>query len=81
MRRTRISNGPLHLALSYDEEVGCKGIKPLIDHMKQSGRMPDMAIIGEPTLMQPVVEHKGKIALTCDVTGESGSFILCVEPR
>jgi acetylornithine deacetylase len=63
---------PLHLALSYDEEVGCKGIKPLIDHMQKSGRVPDMAIIGEPTLMQPVIEHKGKIALTCDVTGEPG---------
>ena len=63
---------PLHLALSYDEEVGCKGIKPLIDHMKRIGRVPDMAIIGEPTLMQPVVEHKGKIALTCEVTGEAG---------
>ncbi len=63
---------PLHLALSYDEEVGCKGVKPLIDHMKQSGRTPDMAIIGEPTLMQPVIEHKGKIALTCEVTGEPG---------
>ena len=63
---------PLHLALSYDEEVGCKGIKPLIDHMKQIGRVPDLAIIGEPTLMQPVIEHKGKIALTCDVTGEPG---------
>lgn len=63
---------PLHLAFSYDEEVGCKGIKPLIDHMKQSGRIPDVAIIGEPTLMQPVVEHKGKIALTCHVTGEPG---------
>ena len=63
---------PLHLALSYDEEVGCKGIKPLIDHMKQTGRVPDLAIIGEPTSMQPVVEHKGKIALTCEVTGEPG---------
>lgn len=63
---------PLHLALSYDEEVGCKGIKPLIDHMKQTGRVPDVAIIGEPTSMQPVVEHKGKIALTCEVAGEPG---------
>lgn len=63
---------PLHLALSYDEEVGCKGIKPLLDHMKQNARVPDMAIIGEPTLMQPVAEHKGKIALTCEVTGEPG---------
>lgn len=63
---------PLHLALSYDEEVGCKGIKPLIDRMKQIGRMPEIAIIGEPTSMQPVIEHKGKIALTCTVTGEPG---------
>jgi acetylornithine deacetylase len=63
---------PLHLAFSYDEEVGCKGIRPLIDHMKQSGKVPDAAIIGEPTSMRPVVEHKGKIALTCTVKGEPG---------
>lgn len=63
---------PLHLALSYDEEVGCKGIKPLIDHMRDNARMPEMAIIGEPTLMRPMVEHKGKIALECEVTGEPG---------
>jgi len=63
---------PLHLAFSYDEEVGCKGIRPLIDHMKASGKVPAVAIIGEPTEMRPVVEHKGKIALTCTVTGEPG---------
>lgn len=63
---------PLHLAFSYDEEVGCKGIRPLLDHMKQSAKLPDLAIIGEPTSMQPVVEHKGKIALTCTVKGEPG---------
>ncbi len=63
---------PLHLAFSYDEEVGCKGIRPLIDHMKESGKVPDIAIIGEPTSMQPVIEHKGKIALTCRVRGEPG---------
>jgi acetylornithine deacetylase len=63
---------PLHLALSYDEEVGCKGIRPLIDHMKQALKVPDVAIIGEPSSLMPMVEHKGKIARTCRVSGDAG---------
>ena len=63
---------PLHLVLSHDEEVGCKGIRPLLDFMAAENRLPEVAFIGEPTGMRPVVEHKGKIALTCRVSGEAG---------
>jgi acetylornithine deacetylase len=58
---------PLHLALSYDEEVGCVGVTGLLDDLKREGLKPALAIIGEPTLMQIVGAHKGgaKMVTTC----------------
>jgi acetylornithine deacetylase len=51
---------PLQIALSYDEEVGCVGAPPMIDHMVTHG-MPraDTVIVGEPSMMQVVTGHKG----------------------
>ncbi len=51
---------PLQIALSYDEEVGCLGAPPMIDHMVANG-MPraNAAIIGEPSMMKVVTAHKG----------------------
>ena len=62
---------PLYLAFSYDEEVGCLGVRSLIEHLKASPEKPAMCIIGEPTNMQPVYGHKGKVAMRCDVTGHA----------
>ena len=42
---------PLYLALSYDEEVGCIGVRSLIDLIKGLKFKPEMCIVGEPTLM------------------------------
>jgi acetylornithine deacetylase len=58
---------PLHLALSYDEEVGCVGVTGLLDDLKTQGVRPALAIIGEPTLMRIVGAHKGgaKLVTTC----------------
>lgn len=50
---------PIHFALSYDEEVGCVGVKALLDDLKAQGIRPGLAIIGEPTLMHIVGAHKG----------------------
>ncbi len=50
---------PIHFALSYDEEVGCVGVKALLDDLKAQGIKPGLAIIGEPTLMRIVGAHKG----------------------
>ena len=63
---------PLHLAFSYDEEVGCLGAPRLADMIAKAPSRPAMAIIGEPTLMQPVVAHKGKIAVRTEVSGLAG---------
>ncbi|MFP8968453.1 acetylornithine deacetylase [Pokkaliibacter sp. CJK22405] len=62
---------PLHLAFSYDEEVGCLGVRSLIEHLKASPEKPAMCIIGEPTSMQPVYGHKGKVAMRCKVQGHA----------
>ncbi|PJI92309.1 acetylornithine deacetylase [Yoonia maricola] len=53
---------PLQIALSYDEEVGCTGAPPMIDHMVSMG-MPraDTVLVGEPSMMKVVTGHKGGI--------------------
>lgn len=61
---------PLHLAISYDEEVGCLGVRRLIDMMAALPVRPRFCIVGEPTLMQVVTAHKGKTALRIDCTGQ-----------
>ncbi len=60
---------PLHLAFSYDEEVGCLGVRSLIEHINSSPEKPTMCIVGEPTNMEPVYGHKGKVAMRCNVQG------------
>ena len=63
---------PLHLALSYDEEVGCIGVGRLIADLARAGVRPRACIVGEPTLMRPVVAHKGKRGYRCTVRGLAG---------
>jgi len=60
---------PLHFALSYDEEVGCIGVRRLIGDIVARGIRPAGCIVGEPTGMQLVVAHKGKRAWRCRVRG------------
>ena len=60
---------PLHLALSYDEEVGCTGVRDLIADISRRPVRPLGCIVGEPTSMQPVIAHKGKLTLRCEVHG------------
>ena len=60
---------PLHFAFSYDEEVGCIGVGRLISDLAQQGIRPQSCIVGEPTLMRPVIAHKGKKGFRCSVRG------------
>jgi acetylornithine deacetylase len=60
---------PIHLALSYDEEVGCIGVRGLIAELAKRPVRPRLCIVGEPTSMQPVIGHKGKRSLRCHVHG------------
>jgi acetylornithine deacetylase len=60
---------PLHLALSCDEEVGCKGVRPLIAHMRDHLPKPRAVLVGEPTLMQVVNAHKSAMTFLTEVKG------------
>ena len=60
---------PLHIALSYDEEVGCIGVGRLIEDLARANVKPSACVVGEPTLMAPVVAHKGKKSFRCSVRG------------
>ena len=62
---------PIHIALSYDEEVGCIGVRRLLDLIEDMPVVPSMAIIGEPTDMGIVIGHKGKRATRVNVRGAS----------
>lgn len=60
---------PVHIALSYDEEVGCLGVRSLLADLAKRAHKPLLCIIGEPTELKPVLGHKGKLAMRCDVHG------------
>jgi len=60
---------PIHLSFSYDEEVGCIGVRRLIDMLADRPHRPSLAIVGEPTSMQVGVAHKGKHVYRCHVHG------------
>ncbi|MCG4454168.1 acetylornithine deacetylase [Pseudomonas sp. MMS21-TM103] len=60
---------PIHLAFSYDEEVGCLGVRTLLAELQQRPHKPVLCLIGEPTELKPVLGHKGKLAMRCQVRG------------
>jgi acetylornithine deacetylase len=60
---------PVHIALSYDEEVGCLGVRSLIERFHAQPVKPLLCVIGEPTELKPVLGHKGKLAMRCEVQG------------
>lgn len=63
---------PIHLALSYDEEVGCVGVRPMLHRLAEGAfgiASPLAAFIGEPTSMNVVIGHKGKRSIRVRVRG------------
>lgn len=71
--RARPLQRPFHLMLSYDEEIGCKGVVPVLDALQRLvPTQPLGCVVGEPTQMRVVDGHKGKGAWLCTVTGLSG---------
>jgi len=67
---------PLHLALSYDEEVGCIGVRSMIDMLNNAPIRPQMCIVGEPTGLLVATGHKGKIAARAKCIGCAGHSAL-----
>jgi acetylornithine deacetylase len=60
---------PVHFAFSYDEEVGCLGVRPMLKRLAELPVRPAMVVIGEPTDMKVINAHKGKLSMTCRVRG------------
>jgi len=60
----------IHFAFSYDEEVGCYGVRELIADLRDAGIRPLACIIGEPTGMVPAIAHKGVYRYKCCVRGK-----------
>ena len=67
---------PLHLALSYDEEVGCLGVRSLIGMLQAAPVRPHLCIVGEPTDMAVATGHKGKLAARVTCKGREGHSAL-----
>jgi acetylornithine deacetylase len=65
----RALRSPLHLALSYDEEIGCVGVRSMIEAMRQWEVRPRLCIVGEPTMLRPAIAHKGNTALQAVCSG------------
>jgi acetylornithine deacetylase len=63
---------PVHLFISYDEEISCNGARRLIEDITESGWKPDLCLVGEPSLLAPVTGHKGRLALRVTVRGRPG---------
>ena len=62
---------PIHLALSYDEEVGCIGVRGMIARLERAKVKPAACFVGEPTEMRVVIGHKGKRSFRVTVHGKT----------
>ena len=60
---------PIHIALSYDEEIGCLAAPGLADALLAHGPRPEMVIVGEPTNMRVVTGHKGIAVVKTEIRG------------
>lgn len=67
---------PLHLCISYDEEIGCIGVRGILDQLASTILSPIMCVIGEPTMMQLALAHKGKTVFRAKCCGEEGHSAL-----
>lgn len=67
---------PVHFAFSYDEEVGCIGVRRLLEDISGLAIRPKLCIVGEPTEMRVVIGHKGKKNVRCQVHGKEGHSAL-----
>lgn len=69
--KRRDLRAPVHLAFSYDEEIGCLGVRPMIAEMGKRIVKPRMVIVGEPTGMRVVDAHKGPVRWQVEITGRA----------
>ena len=69
--KARTLKTPIHIAFSYDEEIGCVGVRPMIAEFGQGLIKPRMVIVGEPTSMGVVDAHKGPVRWHVEVSGRA----------
>jgi len=62
---------PIHLCISHDEEIGCVGVRSLLEYLAEQPTRPRSCIVGEPTGMEVVTAHKGKLGVRCHVKGRA----------
>lgn len=62
---------PIHLAFSFDEEIGCVGVRSLLADLAHQPVRPAACLVGEPTSMRLATAHKGKLAMRCHVHGKA----------
>jgi acetylornithine deacetylase len=62
---------PMHIVFSYDEEVGCTGVRPMVAELGKTLPLPRMVFVGEPTEMGVVDAHKGPVRWRVEVTGRA----------
>lgn len=67
---------PLHVAFSYDEEIGCVGVRPMLAELAAAGIRPEWVLIGEPTEMQVATGHKGKTGIRATCRGHAAHSAL-----
>lgn len=64
---------PIYFAISYDEEIGCLRAPELAAHINSYyAEQPKYAIIGEPSMLQPIVGQKGILYVQTEVNGSQG---------
>ncbi|WP_029604840.1 acetylornithine deacetylase [Kozakia baliensis] len=69
-RRQRLDK-PVHLLITFDEEITCNGARYLMDDIIGRGLRPELCVVGEPTMMTPVIAHKGRLALRVNIVGRA----------
>ncbi len=62
---------PIHICLSYDEEIGCLGVRSLLRYLQTRHNRPEICFVGEPTDLEVVIGHKGKLTTRCRVKGQA----------
>jgi acetylornithine deacetylase len=67
---------PIHIAFSYDEEVGCTGVRPMVAQLGKTLPLPRIVLVGEPTSMAVVDAHKGPMRWSVTVTGQASHSAL-----
>lgn len=65
-------DAPLMMVISYDEELGCLGMRQMMPGLRALGWQPELCIVGEPTAMHPSPGHKGKAVFEARCKGQAG---------